>query len=146
MATDARNSGLLPKGPTDYRDVVKLLALNAYAAWSSALRAAHSPGGSARYERLAHPQPGDLVLETTRGVTTLMRDTWDEHGRALGWMHPPQNAGDDCVVEALDGTITNWSNARFVAVLTPELDRELREAERAEMDARAEALRSEHRA
>ncbi len=124
-----------------YGKVVELVARNAYAAWSSAL--ANASRNPSRYERLANPQMGDLVLEVTRGVIVLVRDQWDEHGRALGWMRPAENPGDDCTLIALDGTVTNWSNSKFVAVLTPQLDAELRAAERAEMDARVAEMRAE---
>lgn len=89
-------------------------------------------------ERMAHPQPGDWVVETTTVVAGFSRD---EHGKLVprgmsgvgrllrverrrmrgidAWEEGrdgPIPTEPVTVIECLDGTVVEWTNAHFVAL------------------------------
>lgn len=45
--------------------LLQLIAINAYAAYCNVLMGTSAPRGREIFERMTHPEPGDLVLETS---------------------------------------------------------------------------------
>jgi hypothetical protein len=98
-------------------EMVWLLAHSMLAIHDACLVGNPAPRVAAMYERMTHPQPGDVVLETG----TCWRPDWPE--RALGRLiriEPGANQFEDAyVVESMyyaDGAITTWQNCHFIAL------------------------------
>ncbi len=118
-------------------DAWRLLAINAYAAYSNALMASgYALAARRQLERTIAPQPGDVVLETStvwrwaRYAEEAPRQQYPELGVLLRITHEPfprqdgeENDGRLEIVHyvrPLDGSVLEyrWTNASFIRVLT----------------------------
>ena len=116
--------------------LVKLVKNNALSLYHSTLVGNPSPSAKGLYERLTHPKPGDLVVETSTawmkhldqfaGIGRLKEDTREklyptpEEALEHGWENY-----DECPTERIwyielifdDGRLFRWHNANFIVVL-----------------------------
>ncbi len=93
------------------KDLVYLLAINAYATWTSTLIGNAHPSIKAVYDRMCNPQIGDLILETS----TIHHKPWDPGalGRLIRKSNEPLMETED---EAFDEKITEevWYHQRLI--------------------------------
>lgn len=101
----------------DQCELIWLLAHSILAIHSACLVGNPAPKVKEMYERMSHPQPGDVVLETG----TCWRADWPERalGRLIRIERGPNEFEDTYVVASMyfaDRAITNWQNASFIAL------------------------------
>lgn len=104
-----------------------LLASVGYASWHGMLMAHNAPAGRAAWERMEHPEAGDLVLEQStvwhwfRGGVRVRPGAIGVLVRKTREQFPGADDGvleDVWYINALDGTgEARWTNARFIALI-----------------------------
>lgn len=115
-----------------------LLALNGWTAWGLAISAHGSPKGREAFDRIRHPQVGDLVLEvsTVYGWKSKSASPGSALGKLLRieqepvstpevWEGPePIPTEQVYYIEPLDGSLAEarWTNARFIALMSESLE------------------------
>lgn len=98
----------------------KLMRSVAVAAYRLALN--NTPFCNAVFQRMRNPQPGDLVLETSRAIRTNDPD-------GFGWLVSYDRAEGTGEIERPGGRTQRWENATIVAVPTAEMIRKASTAE-----------------
>lgn len=110
----------------NFEDVVELLAISAYVAWSNVLSGSNSAAQHNYFERMRHPTVGELVLEITthRRVKAI-----DRIGRLISvtrepYDYPDWNVSEDgpiptreiWTIKTLDGREFRWENCDFIVI------------------------------
>lgn len=104
-------------------EVLDLLAVNAYVAWSNVLSGCNSNAQNHYFEQMENPENGDLVLE----ITSMGRaESIDRIGRLIstqrvpiaGWEDEDEPAPTEqtWTIKTLDGREFTWSNANFIVI------------------------------
>lgn len=121
--------------PATSDQLLRLLVENAYLVYDSCMVGNPAPKIAERYEAIANPKPGDLVLEVTAGIPRSS-GVWDRE--AIGYLEKVTTERIDALAdekwdEAAEGrpcptedcwyvrslatnTPTRWVNCRFIKV------------------------------
>jgi hypothetical protein len=117
--------------------MLRLIAINAYAAYSNSIMAAHAPRGREIFDRVRQPIVGDLVVETSTiwkwarnedeapmpdgcpFLGILMKIAYEPYPRVEGDLEPEPDAREIVhYIKPLDGhrDEVRWTNASFIKV------------------------------
>ena len=104
-------------------DLLELIASSAYIAYSHTLNGAGIPAHIRYFERMRHPEVGDLVLEST---TMSRASAIDRIGRLKAITLEPLEGWDDIdeptpnekvwTITTMDGREFKWRNADFIVI------------------------------
>lgn len=116
----------------------RLLAVNAYHAYSHTLVGNAAPKVQAAYERMTHPMPGDVVLETST-IWTWAKHVDEEPMKQCPYLgvllrtarepypRDPEEQSEEVVatelvyyIRPIDGSVPEyrWTNANFIALFS----------------------------
>lgn len=92
--------------------LLKLVAVSAYTAWKNT-RDSNCPATRHYYQRMGHPEVGDLVLETSSFGSAPI----DQIGRLLAIEPDPLWPEDwSYRIQTLDNREYTWTNAQFIVI------------------------------
>lgn len=111
-------------------DLVELLAVSAYVAWSNVLSGSNSPQQDSYFKKMQSPVVGDLVLETT---SIGRMDAIDRVGRLLSVQRESMKIDDwpedeetptekTWTIETFDDREFTWRNASFIIIPESEFE------------------------
>lgn len=94
--------------------MLDMLEKTAYDLWRATLICSSTPTGEQLFERMSHPQIGDMVLETT--TIHRIKKNRRGFGKLVAIERSEVFYGVKYTVQTPDGNLCDWTNAHFIAI------------------------------